>query len=808
MVLYPYQERVKNFIQAGRSVILQAPTGSGKTRAALAPYIEAFYDVPADAFPRRCIYSVPMRVLANQFHAEYMGLTAKYQREYRRRRMRTTIQTGEQPEDPRFLGDLIFATIDQSLSSALAVPYSLSPGMGNLNAGAFFASYLVFDEFHLFPIADEGNAEGALTTTLQLLTNLRGIVPFVLMTATFSSKMLQELAYLLEAEVVQVPPDEYLTIASGNGKPPRSRRFKLHEIDISADEILLAHQSRSIAVCNQVQRAQDLFQALRTRASAETEIQLLHSRFTPEDRRAKEEWLQREFGQKVEERQAKSAILVATQVVEVGLDITSENLHTEIAPANAVFQRAGRCARYPGEQGVVHIYDVPMKATRDGTPKRDFLPYPAKLCESTWTSLTQRDDQVVDFTEEQRVIDEVHTATDRKLLASMERQATRLRQDIETAMDGRREFRSTLIRRIDNVTVLATPNPDALGDPFRAEGFGLWRGTVKGILGTLNDFAMHWAPPENERDWLMRLPGPEEGNVEDPTQPLTVKWSEVNHPSLLDGAALVVVNSAFCAYDAELGFRIVPPGQGGWASPPGELRQRNSQNRFSYQLESYAEHIERMISIYERSFADDYAYVQARIAHSWGLPPDALDRGIRLAIALHDLAKMDERWQRWVRLYQEGIGESIADSKFMAVHTHWSPDEPAHRKSKQDADRQCKRPPHAGESAVAGARIVDKLAGTPALGRAVATAISRHHSASTGEFGAYRLHAAAADAATEALRRAGFVSANIDLISSAPNIRLDQVLVEPGKFEQMILYFWVVRALRLCDALSQSTHKK
>ena len=150
MALYPYQERVKALVLNGKSVILQAPTGTGKTRAALAPYIEAFFDRQPGEFPRKCIYSVPMRVLANQFHAEYSELTARYQRRTRRQ-LHTEIQTGDQPQDPKFLGDLIFATIDQSLSSALAVPYSLSAGMANLNAGAFYSSYLIFDEFHLFP---------------------------------------------------------------------------------------------------------------------------------------------------------------------------------------------------------------------------------------------------------------------------------------------------------------------------------------------------------------------------------------------------------------------------------------------------------------------------------------------------------------------------------------------------------------------------------------------------------------------------------------------------------------------------------
>lgn len=37
MALYPYQEQVKELIQAGKSVILQAPTGAGKTRGGAFP---------------------------------------------------------------------------------------------------------------------------------------------------------------------------------------------------------------------------------------------------------------------------------------------------------------------------------------------------------------------------------------------------------------------------------------------------------------------------------------------------------------------------------------------------------------------------------------------------------------------------------------------------------------------------------------------------------------------------------------------------------------------------------------------------
>ena len=42
MELYDYQIKVAELIQSGQSVILQAPTGAGKTIAALWPYLESW----------------------------------------------------------------------------------------------------------------------------------------------------------------------------------------------------------------------------------------------------------------------------------------------------------------------------------------------------------------------------------------------------------------------------------------------------------------------------------------------------------------------------------------------------------------------------------------------------------------------------------------------------------------------------------------------------------------------------------------------------------------------------------------------
>lgn len=131
-----------------QDVLLRAPTGSGKTETAIAPFLFAQH-LQLD-FPNKLIYVVPLRTLANSLRERTETLIQCWSTYYPSPRLLTvTLQTGENPEDPRFEGDIIFCTIDQMLSSFLNIPYSVGRGSANVNAGAIFASYLVFDELHL-----------------------------------------------------------------------------------------------------------------------------------------------------------------------------------------------------------------------------------------------------------------------------------------------------------------------------------------------------------------------------------------------------------------------------------------------------------------------------------------------------------------------------------------------------------------------------------------------------------------------------------------------------------------------------------
>lgn len=809
MAIYPFQEQVAQCVLQGHSVILQAPTGAGKTRAALLPYLTALFHKPADAFPRRCVYAVPMRVLANQFSNEYHAWVDAHNARrlpLENREVRVRVQTGERAEDRQFEGDLIFSTIDQVLSNFLAIPYALSNGRANLNAAAVFGSYLVFDEFHLFPAEEKGG--GALGTTLEMLRWLKDMTPFVLMTATFSATMLDRLCELLDAVKITLSDAECAALPSQQ----KTRHYVLEDRLLTAAGVLAAHTGRSIAICNTVARAQQLYRDLCDHpARGGIEIELLHSRFRKADRAQKERWAREEFGPDPRLRQAAGAILVATQVVEVGLDISCEHLHTDLAPANSVLQRAGRCARYEGNTGTVHIYRLPDKA---GQP--DTAPYLGKrvapLCQATWEAFATQTatGSALDYRAEMGIIDAVHSATDRQLLDQLAGSQGQLQRTMESVIAGpdrgaARSLARELIRDVDNVAVVPHPDPNqqSVPDPWVDEGFSLFRPSVLGRIKALQERAAALGLP-----WALRVPVAQEDKQERSNRaPTQYSWLPVDNVETLLGQPRVFIHPDLVAYDRAIGFRFVLDDSDTAGitinSPAGSAKP--DPGAYGYVAETYGDHITLLHDVYRRDHRDEIAWVARRLEAQLGTPSGVVDQAVRLTLACHDVGKLTAAWQGWAHNWQAAIGEPRA-AHILLAHTHYDPNSPQHRTLNKALGT--KRPHHAVEGAFAAAHLIRGVVGGDIrLGRPVISAIARHHNADSVAAAAFRLDRAAGPTLTAVLdqlrigedwRAANGTWQLRDL--SRPNTLAEGTGLIPynARLEQL-LYFLLVRVLHLCD---------
>src|SRR5690625_2491446 len=122
-------------------------------------------------------------------------------------------------------------------------------------------------------------------------------------------------------------------------------------VDESAFDQLAAHVlenhlkgSLSLIVCNRVAYAQSVFRAI-SRKAEELSVELLTSRFRSDDRQKKlDAVLAFEKARKANQPHP-GLILVSTQVVEAGFDVSATQLWTQLAPWTSLIQRLGRLNR-------------------------------------------------------------------------------------------------------------------------------------------------------------------------------------------------------------------------------------------------------------------------------------------------------------------------------------------------------------------------------------------------------------------------------------------------------------------------------
>jgi CRISPR-associated endonuclease/helicase Cas3 len=359
-------------------VLAIAPTGSGKTEAAL---LWALRQVEA-GHARKLLFLLPTMVTANSLyrrakaffteHGHAVGLVHS-----------TADLLGDATADPGEAeadrGDVraqhlstthlflpaTVATVDQLLVTLFHA------GRWALKTLAAADAAIVIDEVHAYDPHTTGlialllrqlQELGArfLVMSATMPTNLQntildGLEPGASTSSPGNIRVVKDAELLGEARntwaVCDRPLLEWLTANDSVGEPVPSRAIRefLGEIKQSGD------YCRVLIVVNTVKRCQEIARRL-----AEFQPVCFHSKFIFRDRREKERQIEK----------ALPRLLVATQVVEVSLDIDYDILLTECAPFDALVQRAGRVNRsrrttpgrvivFPFEAGSEKVYGEP-----------------------------------------------------------------------------------------------------------------------------------------------------------------------------------------------------------------------------------------------------------------------------------------------------------------------------------------------------------------------------------------------------------------------------------------------------------------
>ncbi len=379
---YPWQEELATSAECGNRLI-RVPTGFGKTLGVLSAWIGHRVARNDENWPRRLVWCLPMRVLVEQTEQEAqrvlggMGIlwdgVSDHSGKVGVHLLMGGADSGEWYLYPEECSVLI-GTQDMLLSRALNRGYG-SPRarwpmeFGLLNQDALW----VMDELQLM---DVGLATSAQLQAFRQQDCAKSRRPCSTwwMSATLQRNWLAKspdtIALAASLPQLSIPGEQrHGPLWSDVAKPCRVEETgKENEL---AQRVAQVHvesgngtNGPSLVVVNRVERAVAIYELLcRNKSLKSTDIRLIHSRFRARERKG---W-RKAFLNRSACAPGTDRIIVATQVVEAGVDISAGILFTDFAPWPSLVQRFGRSARWGGT-AQVHVVDFAPKDDKAAAP--------------------------------------------------------------------------------------------------------------------------------------------------------------------------------------------------------------------------------------------------------------------------------------------------------------------------------------------------------------------------------------------------------------------------------------------------------
>lgn len=329
-----FQKNIKN----RNSLFLIAPTGSGKTEAALCW---------AGTRKGKIIFTLPTRASVNaaykrlrKYYGDDVGIlhgeTGRFIYSVLKKEKGEIESIEESINETNLsknlLKPIVVTTIDQVFSFALRVHQYEKILIG------LYGANIILDEIDSYsPYTIE-----ILKQSLKIAKQF-GITPLV-MSATIPEILKDEFSVIIEQSYI--PSQDELEI----------KNDAQHEVQIINKDIIYCketikklskdEQNSILIVCNTIKKSVSVYEELK-----DLSPKLYHSLFTFDDREIKEDEISKHDG-----NNKNTGIWITTQVVEVSLDLDFDILITEAAPVNTLIQRMGRCYRRRKGVGKVFIY--------------------------------------------------------------------------------------------------------------------------------------------------------------------------------------------------------------------------------------------------------------------------------------------------------------------------------------------------------------------------------------------------------------------------------------------------------------------
>ncbi len=395
--LHCFQEQLA--LSEDERVVLLAPCGRGKTEGALLWFLRQRELGRCErlilAMPTQVTSNAMRERLAELFGDDCVGLYHGRSSLEHRELVRLQLQKGGGDDDIDPLLERELARSENFWSEVLAKPITVTTAdhllftfvhgfrQSDFALGCLQTAAVVFDEVHCYD-------RKMLAELRELFKLLRAMhIPHLIMSGTLPKFLIHEGCLTdyqqitdedgLERRPFVLRKREHPIFVRTDAQPGSG---KWKPIDGVVDMVLDGFQKelRQFVIVNTVRKAQAFYRTLRERVGKSEHLWCLHSRFCYIHRREKERRLT-----ELLRSDCRPLILVATQVIEVSLDISCDRMFTELAPMDALGQRAGRLHRGAATPDGYELHVFPVEDPQPYLQPRSKQALPE--LERTWDAL-------------------------------------------------------------------------------------------------------------------------------------------------------------------------------------------------------------------------------------------------------------------------------------------------------------------------------------------------------------------------------------------------------------------------------------
>ncbi len=357
-VFFEFRKFQENLQNVTSDIVLHAPTGSGKTEASLSwvyanqsPNARLFYLLPYTAsinamvLRLKKIYEKDGVERVTALHSKTLDFFYQQLEDEDSNNDKTPLEKAAEARSKKSMSYELFypvkvATLHQVLKISLK-------GKGwELALYDYKNALFIIDEFHTY----DALLTGLLLASIKLFRRLFN-AKFFFMSATIPD-------FMLNLIINEVFEGDYTKLLRPNAKHESDKEVldrKRHKLICEHDKTVsdsynkimsFLNDGKSVLIIvNNVKTAQSIYEEINFKGF----VKLLHSGFHKKDRIEIEKAITNEDTSK------RPQLLIATQAVEVSLDIDYDVAFIEKAPIDALIQRLGRVNR-AGKKGISPVY--------------------------------------------------------------------------------------------------------------------------------------------------------------------------------------------------------------------------------------------------------------------------------------------------------------------------------------------------------------------------------------------------------------------------------------------------------------------